>query len=282
MLNATGLTIHVHASGEGGIFANAYLAETERGVVAIDSTLKVSESRAFRARVDSLGKPLLGVLITHPHPDHVADIANPVTTPDVPIVTLPSVEQIMRAIEAPKRAQWGPVFKDEWIARWTFPNRLISDLEAVTFDGVTYRVKDMGAGGDSDANAMWMVDAVPRLAFVGDLAFNGPHSYMADGKILAWLANLGRASTLLADVPTFYPGHGSAGSTDMLARQREYLTAYCAAVKDLAEGRPTLTDTAKNELTARVTKLRPDAGLAFLIAQSADAVAAEMAGATVT
>jgi glyoxylase-like metal-dependent hydrolase (beta-lactamase superfamily II) len=272
------LTIHVHACGEGGIFANAYLVETPNGVVAIDGTLTVTESRAFRARADALKKPLRGVLITHPHPDHVAGIANLVGSPDVPIITIPSVEQTMRVIEAPKRAQWGPIFKDEWVPRWTYPNRLISDQDAVTFDGVTYRVRDMGAGGDCDANAIWTLEVAPRVAFVGDLVFNGPHSYMADGKILAWLANLERARTLLADVPTFYPGHGGPGSADLLERHSEYLLAYCAAVKDLANGKPALSDAAKNELTARIQKLRPGAGLRFLIAQSADAVAAELAG----
>ena len=218
------------------------------------------------------------MLVTHPHPDHVAGIATLVTSSDVPIVTLPSVERIMRAIEEPKRAQWTPVFKEEWIPKWTYPNRLVSDRDAVTFDGVTYRVLDMGAGGDCDANAMWMTETTPKAAFVGDLAFNGPHSYMADGKILAWLANLERGRALLEDVPAIYPGHGRPGPAGMLDRQREYLLAYCAAVKELADGRAMLSEPAKKELTARMQRLRPDAGLTFLIAQSADAVAAELAG----
>jgi glyoxylase-like metal-dependent hydrolase (beta-lactamase superfamily II) len=61
-------------SGEGGIFANAYFIETANGVVAIDLTLTVNESKALKASLDSLNKPLLAVLLTHPHPDHVADV----------------------------------------------------------------------------------------------------------------------------------------------------------------------------------------------------------------
>ena len=34
--------IHVYSSGELGIFANAFLVETNKGVVVIDSTLTVS------------------------------------------------------------------------------------------------------------------------------------------------------------------------------------------------------------------------------------------------
>ena len=68
------IRVHTHASGEGGIFANAYAIETDEGVVAIDATLTVSESGAFRRTIDAIGKPLLAVLLTHAHPDHVAGI----------------------------------------------------------------------------------------------------------------------------------------------------------------------------------------------------------------
>jgi len=56
-------------SGEKGIFVNAYLIETANGVVVIDSALTVSENKALKAQLDSISKPLLAVLLTHPHPD---------------------------------------------------------------------------------------------------------------------------------------------------------------------------------------------------------------------
>src|SRR4051812_38408492 len=73
---APGIAIHTHACGEGGIFVNAYLVETRNGIVAIDSTLTETESKSFRKEVEHLAKPLLAVLVTHPHPDHVAGITN--------------------------------------------------------------------------------------------------------------------------------------------------------------------------------------------------------------
>jgi hypothetical protein len=50
---AQNVTIHTHACGEGGIFVNAYLVETPSAVVAIDSTLSESESKAFRKEIDA-------------------------------------------------------------------------------------------------------------------------------------------------------------------------------------------------------------------------------------
>ena len=271
--------IHPHVSSEAGILANAYLIESANGVVAVDATLTHSESRALRARVDSLGKPLLAVLITHAHPDHIAGLTNLVGSANTPVVALASVAALMRATEAAKHAQWKPVFQDEWIDRWTYPTQLVHDRETVTFDGVTYRVYDLGRGGDCDANGIWVMETQPRAAFVGDLVFNGTHVYTADDHILAWLANLEIVRVLLTDVRTLYPGHGSPGSLDLLDAQRDYLLAYCAAVKELAAGQSTLPEEAKERLVARMEALRPGASLGFMISLSADAVAAELAGA---
>ncbi len=273
------VNIHTHSSGEAGLAANAYLVETENGVVAIDATLLVNEARAFRSKLEALGKPLLAVFATHAHGDHVAGITELVDSPDeLPIVALPSVEKVMRDTEDEKRAQWQPVFGDEWIQSWTYPNRLVEDREIMEFDGATYRVHDLGPGGDSDANSIWVLESGPKVAFTGDLFFNGTHSYIADGYVLAWLANLENARTLLADMETLYPGHGPEGSIDQLEAQKAYLLAYCAAVRELSGGEPTLTEAAREELAARMEEYLPDAPLTFMIGLSADAVAAELAG----
>lgn len=272
--------VHTHMSGEAGIFVNGYLIETANGVVAIDSALTVSESKELKVELDSINKPLLAVLLTHPHPDHVAGVTYLVprsSSGDIPIISLESVERIMNATEEAKHAQWTPVFKEEWISKWSYPNQNVRDREAFTFDGLTYRVHDFGPGGDSDANSIWILENGPRVAFVGDLIFNGHHPYIADDHIQDWLKNLDRARGLLANITTIYPGHGQPGSLDLLNSQERYLLEYIDAVKDLSGGNSTLTDKAKIELTERMEEFLPDAGLSFLIAQSADPVAAELA-----
>jgi glyoxylase-like metal-dependent hydrolase (beta-lactamase superfamily II) len=62
--------IHRFQATGAGTPVNAYIVEGRSGSVVLDSTLTVSDGRALRARVDELGKPLLGVVITHAHPDH--------------------------------------------------------------------------------------------------------------------------------------------------------------------------------------------------------------------
>jgi glyoxylase-like metal-dependent hydrolase (beta-lactamase superfamily II) len=270
--------VHTYSAGEEGLLVNAYLVETDRGVVAVDGMLTASDSRALRSRIDSLGKPLLGVLVTHAHPDHVAGIANVLGDSGASVVALESVRDLMRATEEAKRAQWGPVYGDEWIPRWVYPDRLVENGEAVTFDGVTFRVYEVGPGGDCDANSVWVLEDEPAAAFVGDLVFNGTHSYIADGRVLRWLANIERFRALLEGVATLYPGHGRAGGAELLDAQKDYLLAYCAAVLEVAGDSAATDERAKEELAGKMRRILPGAPLEFMIGLSADAVAAELNG----
>ena len=273
-------TIHTHACGEGGIFVNAYLIESRAAVVAVDATLSESESKALRKEVEAIGKPLLAVLVTHPHPDHVAGITNLVAGSSPRIIATQPVLDLMRKLEEPKRKQWAPVFGPEWVARWTYPNTIVRSGEKVTFDGITYSVLDVGPGGDSEANSVWFLEGAKRTVFLSDLTFNGTHAYVADGYLLAWLANLSRFDRLCAGMDIAFPGHGEAAApAKLIEAQRAYLLTLAGHVKELANGRPELSVAEKKELERRMSEYLPGGGLAFLIGMSADPIARELNGA---
>jgi glyoxylase-like metal-dependent hydrolase (beta-lactamase superfamily II) len=124
------------------------------------------------------------------------------------------------------------------------------------------------------------VENDPEVAFVGDLIFNGHHPYIADNHIFDWLKNLDRARNLLANITTIYPGHGQPGSIELIDSQKKYLLTYIDEVRELSGENSTLTEGAKRELTQRMEEFLPGAGLSFLIAQSADPVASELASAS--
>lgn len=273
--------IHTHSSREGGIYSNAYLVETDDGVIAIDSTLTVSESSSLKSKIEGIDKPLLAILLTHPHPDHVAGVTNLINSrnvsENVQILATEAVDRVIRATEEPKRRQWSPVFKEEWIDKWTYPNRIVNDGESVTFDGISYKLIDLGPGGDSDANSIWILNTQPKAAFVGDLIFNGIHSYIADNHLSDWLVNIERARKLVTDGDRIYPGHGDAGSLELFDAQKAYLQAYSDAVRKIANGTTTLTDSEKQQLTTTMEQFLQGNRLSFLISLSADAVATELA-----
>ena len=203
-------TVHTYRSGETGLFVNSYLVEGAEGVVAIDSPLLLSDGRAFRARLEALKKPLLGMLVTHPHPDHYNTITDVLAGEDVPVIAHRDVDREIRAHDDAKRAQWGPMFGDEWPSSATFPNRTVADEETLELGDLRFTAWDFGPC-ESESETVWLLGD-GDIAFVGDLAFNGTHAYLADGHTDAWLRALDRAEEAFAGIRTLFVGHGPPAS----------------------------------------------------------------------
>jgi glyoxylase-like metal-dependent hydrolase (beta-lactamase superfamily II) len=267
--------VHTYRSGETGLFANSYLIEGTDGVVAIDAPLLLSDGRAFRARLEALNKPLLGVLVTHPHPDHYNTIGELVAGENAPVIAHRDVEREIRDKDAGKRAQWGPMFGDEWPASATFPDRAVVDEESVELDDLRFTAWDFGAC-ESESETVWLLGD-GEIAFVGDLAFNGTHAYLADGRTDAWLDAIDRAEESLAGVHTLYVGHGAPTAPAVLAEQRRYLLMVREAIGRAAAGRADLNEDEANRVASLMQRYLPTAPLSWLVGAGASAVAAELA-----
>jgi glyoxylase-like metal-dependent hydrolase (beta-lactamase superfamily II) len=263
------------ASPAEGIFANAYLIETADGVVAVDAALRVSDANALRARIDVLGKPLLGVLLTHGHPDHYNGTAIVTGGRHVPVIAAREVDRVIRGDDAAKEKQWKPMFGDQWPTPRAFPDRVVGDGAVVQLGGLSFRVHVVGPA-ESHADSYWTIDGLP-VAFVGDLVFSGTHSYITDGHTAAWLTALDRLATALPAGTTLYPGHGKPGGAELIGAERRYLERLRAEVRRLSPTGAPLGDAAKAELVAALAQLEPGLTLDFLIGLGADAVARELA-----
>jgi glyoxylase-like metal-dependent hydrolase (beta-lactamase superfamily II) len=268
-------TVHSYRSGELGLFVNSYLVEGSDGVVAVDAPLLLSDGRAFRARLEALGKPLLGVLVTHPHPDHYNTIGELPADESVPVIAHGDVAREIREKDEAKRAQWGPTFGDEWPSSATFPNRLVGDEESVELGDLRFTAWDFGRG-ESASETVWLLGD-GDTAFVGDLAFNGTHAYLADGSTDAWLRALDRAEESLADVRTLYVGHGAPTEAAAFAEQRRYLLMVREAIGRATGGRPELGEDEANRVASLMERYLPGAPLGWLVAAGASAVATELA-----
>jgi glyoxylase-like metal-dependent hydrolase (beta-lactamase superfamily II) len=267
--------VHTYRSGESGLFVNSYLVEGAEGVVAVDAPLLLSDGRAFRARLEALNKPLLGVLVTHPHPDHYNTIGELIAGDEVPVIAHRDVDREIRAKDDAKRAQWRPMFGDEWPASATFPNGTVSDEESVALGDLRFTAWDFGAC-ESDSETVWLLDG-GDIAFVGDLAFNGTHAYLADGHTDAWLAALDRAEEALARVRTLYVGHGPPTVPAVFADQRRYLLMARESIARATGGRAQLSEEEANRVVSLMERYLPSAPLSWLVGAGASAVAAELA-----
>ena len=264
--------VHTLPVEQAEAFVNAYLVETEAGVVAVDAMLTVSESRAMREALERLGKPLHAVLLTQSHPDHYAGLAQLLAGDDVPVIAPQGVIDVIVRDDATKDAIVGPMFGDEWPKTRVFPNTPISDGESVVFDGARFTVIDLGPS-ESPHDSPWILEGDTETVFLGDQIYDHKHCYLADGFHREWLANIAHLRERFADDAVFYVGHGGPVGAEMWDWQRGYIETFVATVGDEDWSEP---ESAKAAVVAGMKEYEPSEELQFLMELSIEPVAAQL------
>ena len=264
--------VHRFPVEQKGAFVNAYLVETAVGVVAVDSLLTVSESRAMRQALERLAKPLQAVLLTHSHPDHYAGLAQLVAGDEVPIIAPQGVIDTIARDDAAKDAIVGPMFGEEWPSRRIFPNTPIRDGESVTFDGVRFTVIDLGPS-ESPHDSPWILGADAQTVFLGDQIYDHKHCYLADGFHREWLANIATLRERFPKGAIFHIGHGGPVGGEMWDWQRGYIETFLAAVGEANWAQP---ERARGAVIARMKDYEPSDELQILMELSIEPVAQQL------
>lgn len=264
--------IHRHTSLSQLPLVNAYLVETPDGVVAVDSTLTVSDSRAMRQKLAAIGKPLLAVLLTQSHPDHYGGLTELVAGDDVPIIAPQGVHDVIRRDEPAKEEILGPMFGDEWTAHPTFANTTISDGETVTFDGARFTVIDLGPS-ESPHDSPWLLGDDRKTVFLGDQIYDHMHCYLADGFYEQWLQNIERLRGELPADAVLHIGHGGPVTPADFAWQVGYINCFVDSVREADWSDP---DLAKASVIETVKRYLPGAQLQFLMELSIEPLAAKL------
>jgi glyoxylase-like metal-dependent hydrolase (beta-lactamase superfamily II) len=255
---------------------NAFIVEGRKELVIVDTTLTMSDSKSLKKLADSLGKRIAGILLTHGHPDHIAGTYNIAPNGEVPIFSIASIKKLMEDTEASKHEQWSAMFGQEWVPKWVYPSEIVRDEEMVTIADLKFSVIDIGSGGDCDANSFWMLEDENKAAFVGDFLYKDNHTYMNDGSILRWIANLENYSGMLKEFKSYYVGHGGACSFSDIQNQKEYLLRYCEHVLKATKGTAIFTQETKQQFEKAMLNLYPEYGCQFMVGLSADRVASEL------
>jgi glyoxylase-like metal-dependent hydrolase (beta-lactamase superfamily II) len=263
--------IHRFPTQHAGAFVNAYLVETDTLVVAVDSLLTVSESRAMRLGIESLGKPLAAVVLTQSHPDHYGGLTELVAGDDVPIVAPQGVTDAIARDDAEKEQILRPMFGDEWAKRRTFPNTPIRDGERLELDGATFTVIDLGPS-ESPHDSPWILGDDERTVFLGDQIYDRKHCYLADGFHQEWLANIETLQRRFPADAVFHIGHGGPVGVADFDWQRGYIETFVAAVENADWASP---ERAHADVVARMKAYLPTDELQFLMELSIAPVAAQ-------
>jgi glyoxylase-like metal-dependent hydrolase (beta-lactamase superfamily II) len=265
--------IHRFGATGGGTPVNAYIIESPSGCVVVDSTLTVSDGRALRARVEQIGKPMLGVVITHTHPDHYGGLVELVRSDGVPVFATEGVKSGIQRDDAAKEEILRPMIGDEWARERAFPNQIVSDQQIVRLGEISLRVTDIGPG-ESPHDSIWSLESDEgRQVFSADIAYDRKHCYLADGFHQEWLANIERARRELPLGVTLHPGHGLPCGTEVLDWQEGYITTFLEAVRgaDWSDA-----EAARGAVVSRMTDYLPTSELRFLMELSIDPVADQL------
>jgi glyoxylase-like metal-dependent hydrolase (beta-lactamase superfamily II) len=248
------VTLRAHQSAEYSATVNSWVIETATEVALVDAQLVMPEAQKVAELVRSTGKKLAWVWVTHGHPDHYAGLeAIAAAFPGVPLYarasTVTDGPELLKKFDAPLKK--------------FFPGEMTSGPVALTaytepsirVGGVDVKIVDL-TGGEHGTTTMLVIPSL-RAALVGDVVYNKVHPWlneMDDAGVLKQVDMLGT----LADVDTFYPGHGEPFDRSFLPVYRGYVTDFLAELPQAKDG---------EDLILRMWRRYPDwrtmAGLRF-------------------
>lgn len=251
------ITVHRYTT-EGIGSVNSYLVETPNGILLIDAQRVLSQGQAVVQAIEQLDKPLLAVLITHPHPDHVGGLAAVLAQyPDVPVYasagTLEELTTDSNGFLAATRA----VAPNDTPDPYPLPDHILSEGDSLTIDGIEVVVDELGTG-EAPGMTMYFLPGQNQL-FSGDLINYRMTSFLLEGRSSQWIEQLRTvAQTYSLSPPTVYPGHGEPGPLiDRLRWQLGYLLIHRYLVaQHLDQG--ALSEADENAIAAEVRRFFPD------------------------
>ncbi|MEJ1929236.1 MBL fold metallo-hydrolase [Nostoc sp. NIES-2111] len=271
--------VHCYASsGTGSV--NSFVVETDRVLVAIDAQRQLSHARHALASFHDGGKPLVALLVTHEHPDHLGG------TPEflrlggskLPIYSSAgvagAVQKDERGYLSLARNILGEDFADPVIG----PTHSLRDGETIDFDGVQFKAHELGSG---ESSAMMAYEIVGEgEVFCGDLVANRMTPFLFEGRTKLWIEQINAFRRRFPEVSKLYCGHGLPGGSELLQAQLEYLQQVRTKVASLMTGAELNEDhkaSFRSWIESAFPGYEPVAEIPGFIEINATAVAAELA-----
>lgn len=180
----------------------------ERDAVLVDTFLSDAQTSVLADFIESKGRTLRSIYLTHAHPDHFFGLTKLLQRfPQARAIARPNVVDAMRATSSPR------VLESNWKRRFPglVPDRLtvaqVLENDRFELEGHEFRVIDFGHTDTDDTTGLH----VPSLDLVvsGDAVYNEVHPFLVETDRAgrkAWLAALDRIEAVRPKIVIV--GHG--------------------------------------------------------------------------
>jgi len=212
-----GAKIHSYISPADGGLVTTQIIETAGKLVIVDVQFLRPYAKEVREYIDSLGKPVDRVIVTHSHPDHWFGLEY---FDDLSIYSLEETKAEISKLGDMIIDSKKPVLGDLVTDKKVVPN-LVQKTGSEEIDGLTYifeKVLDAEAG-------VQLLIKMPSLKIViaQDLVYNQVHLFIGQNALDGWLKQVGKLKKLSNSYSTILVGHGEPTTFGVLEKMEEYL-----------------------------------------------------------
>ena len=264
---------------------NSWIIESMNGVAVIDAQRQLSEGANVLKEIKKLNKPIVGVIITHPHPDHINGLEALLNeTTDVPIYSTQSTFDIMKNDTGGLIALSKKILGSDYSNQTVLPNTIVKSGENIAIDGITYHFQDIGPGEAGDMTLIYLLSH--GLLFTGDVVNNRMHPFLGEGRSSEWIEQIEYIKQNYSDAMILFPGHGQRGSpTTLLDEQLKYINTFRSLVERqmqsaAGEEAENITEEGKAIIKDKLQRLYPGyipvATLTNMLDINIDAIAKEL------
>lgn len=213
------IRIHTYESDARSYHANAHWVESAEGIVLIDSLLLKSDAQKLAERMKASGKPLLAILITHPHVDHFSGTGVVrAAFGRVPLcATRATAEGMLRAMAKATAQGWLKALGDDHDSTVVLPDCVLEPGVEVKLGDMAFTVHDLGEM-ESANNTVFHLPAAGAL-FGGDATVSNAIYYVGDGRSQRALDGLHQIGSRFPADTIVHSGHYRAQTLGTLLRE---------------------------------------------------------------